>query len=84
MNLSFPAQSAAGSSESTLICSDRVVLASKTEHHCRTEDVSPGGMKLMCMAKPQIGESVVAYIDALGRFFGSRRARIPRGLLHDH
>lgn len=48
----------------------RVVLASKTEHHCRTVDVSPGGMKLMCMARPQIGESVVAYIDALGRFSG--------------
>jgi hypothetical protein len=48
----------------------RIVLASKAEHHCRTVDVSPGGMKLMSMAKPQIGESVVAYIDALGRFSG--------------
>ncbi|QGM98478.1 PilZ domain-containing protein [Methylocystis parvus] len=48
----------------------RSVLESKAEHHCRTIDISPGGMRLMSTAMPQIGENVTVYIDALGRFHG--------------
>jgi hypothetical protein len=49
----------------------RYMLQSKAEHHCRTVDISIGGMKLLCAGKPAIGERVVVYIDALGRFSGS-------------
>lgn len=48
----------------------RCILESKAEFHCRTVDISPGGMKLLSTAAPRIGENVVVYIDALGRFSG--------------
>ncbi|WP_442755226.1 PilZ domain-containing protein [Methylocystis sp. JAN1] len=48
----------------------RYMLESKAEHHCRTVDISIGGMKLVCAVKPEAGEKVVVYIDALGRFSG--------------
>jgi len=48
----------------------RCVRQDKAEHCCRTIDVSPGGMKLLSTAAPEVGENVVVYIDALGRFSG--------------
>lgn len=49
----------------------RYMLESRMEHPCRTVDISPGGLQLLGSAKPSIGEKVVVYIDALGRFAGS-------------
>jgi hypothetical protein len=57
----------------------RIVLPSKAEFQCRTVDVSPGGMKLMCTARPEVGESIIAYIDALGRFTGHVVRTYPEG-----
>lgn len=57
----------------------RIVLPSKAEYQCRTVDVSPGGMRLMCTARPEVGESVIAYIDALGRFTGHVVRTSPEG-----
>lgn len=48
----------------------RYMLESKAEYHCRTVDISVGGMKLLGAAKPEPEEKVVVYIDALGRFSG--------------
>ncbi len=48
----------------------RYMLASQSEHPCRTVDISPGGMQLIGAAQPVEGEKIVVYIDALGRFVG--------------
>lgn len=57
----------------------RIVLPSKEERQCRTVDISPGGMNLMCTARPEVGDNIVAYIDALGRFTGQVVRRSPEG-----
>jgi hypothetical protein len=54
-----------------LSLSGRYMLSSKIEHPCRTVNISPGGMLLSGPETPKIGEKVVVYIDALGRFEGS-------------
>jgi hypothetical protein len=51
--------------------SGRYMLESKDEHHCRTVDISPGGIRITSAVQPRIEERVVVYIDALGRFVGN-------------
>lgn len=46
------------------------MLASRKEYPCRTVNISPGGAFLSGEEKPAIGEAVVLYLDALGRFSG--------------
>lgn len=50
--------------------SGRYMLASRKEYPCRTINISPGGALLTFQEKPEIGEPVVLYLDALGRFSG--------------
>jgi len=50
--------------------SGRYMLASRSEYACRTLNISPGGMLVAGPVKPEIGETVVIYLDALGRFVG--------------
>jgi hypothetical protein len=46
------------------------MLSSQQEHSCRTINLSPGGMYLSGPVKPAVGEHIVVYLDALGRFVG--------------
>jgi PilZ domain-containing protein len=48
----------------------RYMLSNRQEYPCMTRDMSPGGVALIADAIPQIGETVVAYIDHLGRAEG--------------
>lgn len=59
--------------------SGRYMFASRSEFPCRTENISPGGMLLTCPGKPAIGEAVVVYLDALGRFEGNAVRIVPEG-----
>lgn len=40
------------------------------EHDCRTEDISPGDIRIATPILPQIGERVVIYLDGFGRVSG--------------
>jgi hypothetical protein len=62
-----------------LSLSGRYMLASRREFPCRTINISPGGMFLSGPVKPAIGESVVVYVDALGRFVGKSVRVVPDG-----
>jgi len=57
----------------------RYMLESRQEHACRTIDMSPGGMLLSAPVRPDIGERVVVYLDALGRFAGRAVRAVPEG-----
>lgn len=48
----------------------RYMLPNRQEFSCQTIDCSPGGLALVAEMKPQIGDTVVAYIDHLGRVEG--------------
>ena len=62
-----------------LSLSGRYMLPSRVEHPCRTVNISPGGMLVSGPAKPAIGETIVIYVDALGRFSGSAVRIVPDG-----
>lgn len=71
-----PCNSGYGSAEHR--CFDRVELRlsgrcmflTREEFPCRTVNISPGGALLSVQAKPLLGESVIVYLDALGRLPG--------------
>jgi hypothetical protein len=45
----------------------RVLSARAQEHDCRTLDVSPGGACLIAPQGQKLGESIVLYLDQIGR-----------------
>jgi hypothetical protein len=55
------------------------MLESGLEYPCETIDVSPGGMRVGAAVRPQAGEKVVVYIDALGSFVGRAVREHPDG-----
>lgn len=57
----------------------RYMLQNRQEYPCQTLDMSPGGLAVAAQAKPQIGETVVAYIDHLGRAEGKCVRHLPNG-----
>lgn len=57
----------------------RYMLQNRQEYPCQTVDMSPGGVALVAEVKPQIGETVVAYIDHLGRAEGRCIRLLPIG-----
>jgi hypothetical protein len=48
----------------------RYVLDDRIEHHCRSIDISSGGVSLMAPAHGRIGQRVVCYLDHFGRMEG--------------
>jgi hypothetical protein len=48
----------------------RFMLQNRQEYPCRTINMSPGGLALLTDVKAQIGETVVVYLDHLGRAEG--------------
>jgi hypothetical protein len=59
--------------------SGRFMLESRLEYPCHTVDISLGGMRLSAAVKPRIGEKIILYIDALGRFEGEAVRQVPDG-----
>jgi hypothetical protein len=59
----------------------RYMLQNRQEYTCQTLDMSPGGLALIADAKPQVGETVVAYIDHLGRAEGRCVRLLPNGFV---
>lgn len=57
----------------------RYMLQNRQEYSCQTVDMSPGGVALVAEVKPQVGETVVAYIDHLGRAEGRCIRLLPAG-----
>lgn len=57
----------------------RYMLQNRQEYPCQTVDMSPGGVALVAEVKPQVGETVVAYIDHLGRAEGRCIRLLPTG-----
>lgn len=53
----------------------RYMLQDRSEWNCRTVDISTNGIRVSGMARPYIGQTVVVYLDELGRLEG-RVARI--------
>jgi hypothetical protein len=49
----------------------RYMLESRKEYPCQTVSMSPGDMVLTGEVAPGVGEKVVVYLDALGRFAGT-------------
>ncbi|MGY6707870.1 MAG: PilZ domain-containing protein [Rhizobiaceae bacterium] len=48
----------------------RYMLPDRTEHPCQVIDMSPGNVSMNCVARGQLGDRVVAYLDHLGRIEG--------------
>ena len=49
----------------------RLMLPSHDEYECTVLDMSPGDANFICVARPRIGERIIAYVDHLGRIEGS-------------
>ncbi|MCJ2137738.1 PilZ domain-containing protein [Methylobacterium sp. J-026] len=48
----------------------RYMLADRREYPCRTVDMSPGGVRLACAVRGEVGERVVLYLEYIGRIEG--------------
>ena len=48
----------------------RYMLADRREYPCRTVDMSPGGVRLTCAVRGEVGERVVLYLEYIGRIEG--------------
>ena len=48
----------------------RYMLPNRQEFPCQTIDMSPGGVSMAAPVKGDIGDRVIAYLDALGRIEG--------------
>ena len=57
----------------------RYMLESRKEYPCQTVNMSPGDMALTGEVVPGVGEKVVVYLDALGRFAGTTSRATPKG-----
>ncbi|MCJ2063664.1 PilZ domain-containing protein [Methylobacterium sp. J-088] len=53
----------------------RYMLADRREYPCQTIDMSPGGVRLTCAVRGEVGERVVLYLEHIGRIEG-RIARL--------
>ncbi|WP_267359286.1 MULTISPECIES: PilZ domain-containing protein [unclassified Methylobacterium] len=53
----------------------RFMLADRREYPCQTVDMSPGGVRLTCAVRGEVGERVVLYLEHIGRIEG-RIARL--------
>lgn len=49
----------------------RLMLASHDEYDCTVVDMSPGDAHFTCVARPRMGERIIAYIDHVGRIEGT-------------
>jgi hypothetical protein len=54
-----------------LVVGGRLLDPLGREHDCRTADISPGDVRLAATVLPEIGSSVVIYLEGLGRLAGS-------------
>lgn len=50
--------------------SGRLMLSDHEEYPCAVIDMSPGDVSFTCIARPAMGERVIAYIDHIGRLEG--------------
>ena len=57
----------------------RYMLADKREFPCVTTDMSPGGVSCIASVRGAIGESVVVYLDQIGRVEGTIVRHTDRG-----
>jgi hypothetical protein len=48
----------------------RFMLADRREYPCQTVDMSPGGVRLTCAVRGEVGERVVLYLEHIGRIEG--------------
>ncbi|WP_267427743.1 PilZ domain-containing protein [Methylobacterium sp. GC_Met_2] len=48
----------------------RYMLADRREYPCQTIDMSPGGVRLTCAVRGEVGERVVLYLEHIGRIEG--------------
>lgn len=53
-----------------LTLSARFMRDDGSEHVAQILDISAGGVGLECETRPEVGESIIVYIDRLGRFRG--------------
>ncbi|MEW9615228.1 PilZ domain-containing protein [Shinella sp. S4-D37] len=49
----------------------RLMLPNHDEYDCTVLDMSPGDASFVCVARPRMGERIIAYVDHLGRIEGS-------------
>ena len=49
----------------------RLMLPNHDEFECTVLDMSPGDASFICIARPRMGERIIAYVDHLGRIEGS-------------
>lgn len=57
----------------------RYMLSDRREYPCQTVDMSPGGVRLTCAVKGEIGERVVLYLEFIGRIEGVVARHTPGG-----
>jgi len=48
----------------------RFALPDGSEHACEVADISAGGVRVRSEQRPQVGDNVIMYVDALGRVEG--------------
>ncbi len=53
-----------------LVIGGRLLDAGGREHDCRTADISPGDVRIVSAAPPEVGQRVVIYLEGLGRVSG--------------
>lgn len=54
-----------------LVVGGRLLDPLGREHDCRTADISPGDVRLAATVLPEVGSSVVIYLEGFGRLAGS-------------
>ncbi len=59
----------------------RLMLASSDEFACKVIDMSAADMHVYCVAFPQIGERIIAYLDHVGRMEGTVAALADHGFI---
>ena len=57
----------------------RYMLSDRREYPCQTVDMSPGGVRLTCAVKGELGERVVLYLELIGRIEGVVARHTPGG-----
>lgn len=57
----------------------RYMLADRREYPCQTADMSPGGVRLICAVRGDVGERVVLYLEFIGRIEGVIARHTPGG-----
>jgi len=57
----------------------RYMLANRQEYRCRTMDISVGGLSIRGYEKGNIGDTIILYIDEIGRIEGKIVRHIEKG-----